>query len=254
MTIFKSDALRGMTYLITGASSGIGKVTSVLLSQCGARVIVSGRDKHRLNLTLAELKGSDHLAIAAVLETADQTYDWMREVLESTGPLTGIFHCAGVELIRPIRMIKQEQLDLVFSSSLFAAFGIARAASAKNAIENGGSVVFMSSLAGLTGQVGMTAYGATKAAINGLVKSLACELSSRAIRVNSIAAGGVYTPMHDRLTKSTGESSSELYKHSHLLGFGDPEDIANAAVYLLSPASRWVTGTTMIVDGGYTVR
>jgi NAD(P)-dependent dehydrogenase (short-subunit alcohol dehydrogenase family) len=254
LNIFKSDALQDKIYLVTGASSGIGKATAILLSECGARVVLNGRDEARLNVTLSELKGAGHAIAAAPLETADQTSDWLKGVLESTGPFDGLFHCAGIELIRPARMIKQAQLNGVLGSSLFAAFGIARAMSAKNALVDGGSLVFMSSVAGVTGQVGMTAYSAAKAGIDGMVRSLACELSIKKIRVNSIAAGAVHTAMHDRLTKGSGDEATLAYAQSHLLGFGDAQDIAQAALYLLSPASRWITGTTMVVDGGYTVR
>jgi len=254
LNIFKTDAFQGRTFLVTGASSGIGKATAVLLSNCGARVAINGRDESRLNATLALLAGAGHVAFVAPLETADQTNEWLKSVLVAFGPLDGVFHSAGIELIRPIRMIKQAQLNDVLGSSLFAAFGIARALSAKNAMVDGGSLVFMSSVAGSTGQVGMSAYSAAKAAIDGMVRSLACELSARKIRVNSIAAGGVHTAMHNRLTKGGGEDASTTYEQSHLLGFGDPQDVAQAALYLLSPASRWVTGTTMVVDGGYMVR
>jgi NAD(P)-dependent dehydrogenase (short-subunit alcohol dehydrogenase family) len=254
MSILKSDALQGMTFLVTGASSGIGKAAAILLSECGARIVVNGRGEARLRQTLSELTGTGHIISVASLENADQTTDWLREVLELSGPLAGVFHCAGIELIRPARMVKQAQLNDVLGSSLFAAFGIARAMSAKNALVDGGSIVFMSSVAGSKGQVGMTAYSAAKAGIDGLVRSLACELASRNIRVNSIASGAVHTAMHDRLANGSGDEAMLAYAQSHLLGFGQADDVAQAALYLLSPASRWVTGTTMVVDGGYMVR
>lgn len=243
-----------MTYFVTGASSGIGRATAVLLADCGARVLISGRDEGRLNETLSILNGSGHQTFPSSLQTADQTHDWVKGLLATTGPLNGFFHSAGVEMIRPARMIKQAQLDDVLGSSLFAAFGIARALSARSALVDGGSLVFMSSVAGRNGQLGMTAYSAAKAAIDGMVRSLACELAVRQIRVNSVAAGAVDTPMHERLSKGSGDGATDAYANAHLLGFGTPEDVAQAVVYLLSPASRWVTGTTMLVDGGYTVR
>jgi NAD(P)-dependent dehydrogenase (short-subunit alcohol dehydrogenase family) len=254
MNIFNPDALKDLTFLVTGASSGIGKSAAILLSECGARVVVNGRDEARLRQTLSKLKGENHLVSVASLENADQTTEWLKSVLELSGPLAGVLHCAGVELIRPARMIKHAQLIEVLGSSLYAAFGIARAMSAKNALLDGGSIVFMSSVAASTGQVGMTAYSAAKAGIDGLVRSLACELASKKIRVNSIAAGAVQTAMHDRLINGSGDEATLAYSQSHLLGFGHAEDVAQAALYLLSPASRWVTGTTMVVDGGYMVR
>lgn len=254
MNLYRDDALKGTTYLVTGASSGIGKAAAGLLAACGARVAISGRNEERLHHCMTELAGSDHLAFYGSLESADQTNDWMKSVIEKTGPLTGVFHCAGIELIRPARMVKQTNLEEVFGSSLYSAFGIARSLSAKNAMVDGGSILFMSSVAGSTGQIGMTAYSAAKAGIDGMVRSLACELSPRKIRVNSIAAGAVHTAMHERLTRSSGDEATASYDQAHLLGFGQVEDIAQAAVYLLSPASRWVTGTTMVLDGGYMVR
>jgi len=254
LNIYKPDSLAGKTYLVTGASSGIGKATAILLSKCGARVVINGRDESRLRETMIDLAGSGHLTAAAPLETADQTFEWLKGLLGISGPLDGVFHCAGIELVRPIRMIKQAQLDEVFGSSLFAAFGMARALSGKNAMVDAGSLVFMSSVSGSTGQVGMTAYAAAKAAIDAMVRSLSCEMAGRKIRVNSIAAGAVQTAMHDRLTKGSGEDATLAYSQAHLLGFGEPNDVAQAALYLLSPVSRWVTGTTIVVDGGYMVR
>ncbi len=254
MSIFKSDALTGKTFLITGASSGIGQATAMLLSECGARVVIQGRHEGRLNETLSALQGGGHKTSIVALETADQTSEWLKVLLETTGPLDGVFHSAGIEIIRPVKTLKQGQLNEVLGSSLFAAFGIAKALSGRGALADGGSIVFMSSVAGLTGQVGMTAYSAAKAAIDGMVRSLACELAPKRIRVNSIAAGAVDTAMHKRLIKSGGDEVSQAYLKSHLLGFGEPSDVAQTALFLLSPASRWVTGTTMVIDGGYTVR
>lgn len=254
MSIFRNDVFEGKTFLITGASSGIGRAAAILLAECGARLIITGRDTIRLNQALSSLNGPGHLAFSIELQTADQTNDWLKSLLDMTGPLDGVFHSAGVEMIRPVRMIKQAQINDVFASSLFSAFGIVRALSGKAALVDGSSLVFMSSVAGSTGQLGMSAYSAAKAAIDGMVRSLACEMASRQIRVNSIAAGAVKTSMHERLTNGSGDDANQAYANSHLLGFGEPEDIAQAVVYLLSPASKWITGTTMFVDGGYTVR
>jgi NAD(P)-dependent dehydrogenase (short-subunit alcohol dehydrogenase family) len=253
-TIFSNDCLTGGTYLVTGASSGIGQSTARLIAQCGGQVILSGRNEKRLKETLFSLEGTGHAVSAVDLVDADQTADWMKSVIDEHGTLSGIFHSAGVELIRPIRMTKQAQLNDVFGSSLFAAFGIARSASQKNTIIDGGTLVFMSSVVSSTGQQGMTAYSAAKAGIDALVRSLACEMASRNIRVNSIISGAVKTAMHDRLTETSSGNTMTNYEKSHLLGFGETEYISNAALFLLSSASHWVTGTNLVVDGGYMVR
>jgi NAD(P)-dependent dehydrogenase (short-subunit alcohol dehydrogenase family) len=253
-SVFSKDCLAGGTYLVTGASSGIGQGTAKLIAQCGGRVIISGRNEDRLNETFSSLEGTGHSISAVDLVDADQTADWMKNVIAEHGILSGVFHSAGMEFVRPIRMTKQAQLNDVFGSSLFAAFGIARAASQKNTIIDGGSLVFMSSVASLRGQKGMAAYAAAKAGIDGMIKPLSIEFSDRQIRVNSIVAGAVKTPIHDRLVKCISDEELLHYENSHLLGFGEVEDISNTALFLLSSASRWVTGTSLVIDGGYVVK
>jgi NAD(P)-dependent dehydrogenase (short-subunit alcohol dehydrogenase family) len=255
MNIFSENCLKGGTYLVTGASSGIGQATASMIAQFGGKVIASGRDEARLQKTLSALTpGAPHAISVQALIDADQTVDWIKGLVELHGPLTGVFHAAGVELIRPVRLTKQVHLNDVFGSSLYSAFGIARAISQKNMFADGGSVVFMSSVGGSIGQSGMTAYSAAKAGIDGMVRSLACELASRSIRVNSIAAGAIKTAMHERYSKMSGAEATDDFEKGHLLGFGEAEDVANAALFLLSAASRWITGSTLAVDGGYMVR
>ncbi|MDF3886625.1 SDR family NAD(P)-dependent oxidoreductase [Cupriavidus basilensis] len=253
--MFSNDCLRGGTYLVTGASSGIGRATALLISQCGGRVIITGRDEGRLEDTYYALdSGASHVSSVQSLSDADETAEWVKGLVESHGILNGVFHAAGVELIRPARLIKQAQLDVIFGGSLYAAFGISRAICQKNVLNDGGSVVFMSSVAGSAGQTGLTAYSSAKAGIDGLTRSLACEVASRGIRVNSIAAGAVKTAMHERLFNGSGDAAAASYENSHLLGFGDPIDIANCVIFLLSSGSKWITGSTLAVDGGYMTR
>lgn len=252
--VFSPCALAGKKILVTGATSGIGRAAAVTFAAHGAQLVVTGRSEERLASLVADLSGVGHVAATLELADADSVADWVKNLASAHGVLNGVFHSAGVELVRPARMIKQEHLNQIYSSSLNAAFGIARAASAKSCLADGGSLVFMSSVAGLTGQLGLTAYSAVKAGVDGMVRSLACELAPRAVRVNSIAAGAVKTEMHDRITRGSGADAASIYEASHLLGFGSPEDIGFAALFLQSDAARWITGTTMVVDGGYTVR
>ncbi|WP_369973906.1 SDR family NAD(P)-dependent oxidoreductase [Pelomonas sp. KK5] len=249
--MFKNDMLSGQRFLVTGASSGLGRAVAESIAACGGQVLGAGRNVERLQAARSSWPGQGHVACIQELGDADATAEWTKAVAQEHGSLNGIFHAAGTELLRPIRMSKQAQFNEAFGSAFFAAAGLARAASQKGVMVDGGSLVFMSSVAGSAGKVGMSAYSASRAAVEGMVRSLACEFAPRRIRVNAIAAGAVQTPMHDRITQGAAQDVVDAYASSHLLGFGEPSDIANAAVYLLSPAGRWITGTTMAVDGGY---
>ena len=115
MKLYSDSSLSEKTFLVTGGSSGIGRATAKMLSECGARVIISGRDQERLDSTLKDLAGLGHLSSSVNFETADQVFEWIRLLVDSEGPFDGVFHSAGIELIRPVKMTKQAQLDQVFS-------------------------------------------------------------------------------------------------------------------------------------------
>jgi NAD(P)-dependent dehydrogenase (short-subunit alcohol dehydrogenase family) len=248
------SSLSERTVLVTGASSGIGRAAAQLFAARGARIILCARDGARLEDAAKSLPGAGHIIVAAVLEDPDQVTDLLKSMANAHGEMHGIFHSAGVEMVRPMRMTKRAQIDALFGAAVHGSFGIARAASSKGVVADGGSLIFMSSVAGARGTPGMVAYSAAKAAVDGLVRPLACELAPRRIRVNSIAAGAVESEMHRRLSASLSSEGVEDYRNRHLLGFGQPEDVAHAALFLLSDASSWITGTSMSVDGGYAAR
>lgn len=250
--IFSGDAFKDRRFLITGASSGLGREAAISLASCGARVALVGRDEERLAQTLNMLAGEGHSTHAVDLTTADATADAVVGIASQHGPLHGVFHSAGTTLVLPIKMIKDRHLEEVFGAGVWGAFGIARAAAKKNVLVDGGSLVFMSSAAAILGRPALSAYCAAKAAVDGLVRSLAIEFAPRRIRVNSINAGAVETAMHRDFISLLSEDAVREYANFHLLGFGQPEDVANAAMFLLSDASKWITGTSMPVDGGAT--
>jgi NAD(P)-dependent dehydrogenase (short-subunit alcohol dehydrogenase family) len=249
--IFSEHALIGRTILVTGASSGIGRATAILISRCGGRVVATGRDEARLSATIEALSGQGHTHFVATLDDPDVVADRVTAVAMNLGGLSGIFHSAGNELILPARLTKARNIENVFGAAVFGAFGLARAAARSEVMHPNSSLVFMSSVAAQRGRTGMVGYSAAKSAIEGLTRSLACEMASKSIRVNAISAGGVQTEMHERLANGLSEAGIANYANQHLLGFGQPDDVASAAVFLLSSATRWVTGSVLTVDGGY---
>jgi NAD(P)-dependent dehydrogenase (short-subunit alcohol dehydrogenase family) len=247
---FARDALAGGQYIVTGASAGLGRETAILLSRCGGRLILIGRNEERLAETLGMLAGQGHATHAASVDEAEATAEIIQALAKEHGPFNGIFHSAGSTAVVPARLIKNKHIDEVFGASVYGAFGIARAAGKKGVMVDGGSIVFMSSGAAVRARPALTAYCAAKSAIDGLVRALAAELASRRIRVNSIGAGAVETAMHHDFLATTNEEAAKEYESLHLLGFGQPEDVANAALFLLSDASKWITATVLRVDGG----
>lgn len=253
MTYFNKQLLAEKTFIISGASSGIGRGTAQAVAELGGQVIALGRDQDRLNQTLGQLEGANHLSLTGDMSSADSAFDCLKSArgLIPNG-IDGIFHSAGVASVKPARMTKSKHIEDIMGASLFGALGVSRAAASRGFLNDaGGSIVFMSSVAGERGQVGMSAYGASRSAISGLVKSLAFEFAPQNVRVNSIIAGAVETEMHAQISRGMDDNSMNDYKNKHLLGFGQTQDIANAAIFLLAPSSRWITGTSMLVDGGY---
>jgi NAD(P)-dependent dehydrogenase (short-subunit alcohol dehydrogenase family) len=248
---FADQCLLDRVLLVTGASSGIGRACAIAFSEAGAKVILTGRDQLRLEETKSLLAAGGHGVLAADFANADAAADLVRDAARQHGGIDGIFHSAGTFSVLPVKVTKQRHLDVAFNASVFGAFGIARAAANRNVMRDGGSIVFMSSVAGQRGSSGLTAYASAKAAITGLSRSLAAELAPRRLRVNMIVASTIETEMHERTLSNADMDYVEMNRARHPLGFGSPADISNAALFLLSDASRWVTGSSLIVDGGY---
>lgn len=245
-------SLRGKSILITGASSGIGYASAILFSRLGAKIYSIARNNTRLEELHLKLEGIGHAYYIFDLNNYEEIPQLLKNIANEKGPICGLFHSAGVGMVKMINIIRQKDIENVFSSSINAALMLARGFSQKGVYSPGcASLVFMSSAASICGVPGMAVYSASKAAIDGAVRSLACELAPKKIRVNSIVAGAVKTNMHEMLTKKMDHAELLAYEKKHPLGFGNPEDIAYAAAFLLSDASSWITGTSLVVDGGY---
>lgn len=245
---FNPFSLEGKRVLVTGASSGIGRQIALSCAAMGAQVALTGRNEARLEATAAALPGAGHLPIAADLQDADD----LARVAADAGELHGVVHAAGIAKLVPFRMISQKHLEEVFSINVNAPLLLTRALLAKKRICAGGSIVFIGSVGSHIGPLATTVYSASKAALLGAMRSLAQEVVKQKIRSNLIAPGYIRTPMLDQLG-AAGAMLDSLIEYAPL-GLGEPEDVANAAVFYLSDASRWMTRTFFIIDGGMTVQ
>lgn len=253
-SVFAPGLLQGKKILVTGASSGIGKATALTLASYGAELVISGRDEARLVATASEAAPAICRVASMALDHFEAISAWAVNMAQQYGPFDGVFHAAGEAVIKPMRLAKQKDYDQVFNPSLMAATALSSALSKRGSMLDGGAIVLMSSVAGSTGRQGMGLYAASKAGIDGLARAMAVELSPRRIRVNSLAAGGVCTELHTQIKQNSSAATLADYEALHPLGFGNQADVANLVVYLLSDAGRWITGTVLTVDGGYTAR
>lgn len=248
-TNYNPFSIQGKTILVTGASSGIGRETAVQCSKMGAKVIITARNEVRLDETLSQMSGDGHKVVLAKLTVQDQMENLVNQAYE----LDGVVLCAGRAMTSPFMFNSREKYDDVFDVNFFAPVELLRLLLKKKKINKNSSVVFVSSIGGVFGySLGNSIYGATKAAIHSTMKFCAKELASKGVRVNSVNPGMVNTPLI-----GSGSISEEQYKADMerypLKRYGEPQDIAFGIIYLLSDASSWVTGHSLVIDGGITI-
>jgi NAD(P)-dependent dehydrogenase (short-subunit alcohol dehydrogenase family) len=244
--------LKGKSIFITGASSGIGKECAVKAAQLGARVVLVARDRERLKKTLDSLVGDNHLSFSCDVTVSDHLEDVVTQAAEKMGKISGFIHSAGIEATIPLRNMNRAKFEEMFSVNVLAAFEISRLLSNKKYLDPAGSsFIFIGSVMGLLGEPGKVAYSSSKAALIGGTKSMAIELAPKKIRVNCVMPGVVETEMSAKLFQSIPEHSKQEIVKKHPLGLGQPGDIAHLCMFLISDAARWLTGSTIPIDGGY---
>lgn len=243
-------SLEGKTILVTGASSGIGKATAVECARQGAIIYLVARDSARLEETGASLEGEGHQIVKADLTDDEQ----VKALVKSLPVLDGVVLCAGKGMTLPVQFSDRAKFNEIFEINFFATAELLRLLYKGKKITKGGSAVLISSMGGThVFNVGNGIYGTSKAALDSFMKFAAKEFAARKIRVNSICPAMIDTPLIHKGTITEDEHAEDMKRYS-LKRYGKPEEVAYAAIFLLSDASEWITGTSLIVDGGLSIR
>jgi len=240
--------------LVTGAGSGIGKQTALTLSEYGAKVSLIDLNQESLNKTMSLLSGTGHKAYQMDLSQIELIENQIKEIVEQQGSLDGYVQCAGITMTLPLNTLKYEKLDFLMKVNFYSFFEIVRVLSRKGRYNPGMSIVGVSSTAAECGVPAQASYSASKAAMNGAMRSMARELGPKGIRLNTVLPGPTRTEMYLSFLETKAETKESVSGDGmklNYLGDNEPIDVANAIIFLLSPSSRQVTGVMFPVDAGY---
>lgn len=237
--------------LITGASSGIGRATAVILASLGAKLILNGRQQTTLLETHSLLEGDDHHIAVFDMAQTDALADWLISLKREHGNLDGLVHCAGIQVTRSVRNFDRAFFDETMHINLASAFALIKGFRYKRDRSVQGAVVLVSSIAGFIGQPGNVVYGASKAGMMSATRGLAMELLRDNIRVNCVAPAMIDTDMATRTKEGMTEAQFQHILNQHPMGLGAPADVAYAIAFLLSDAAKWINAVTLPVEGGY---
>ena len=244
-----SFSLKDKTVLVTGATSGLGMATAIECSRRGGKVILTGRDSDRLAKTLSLMHGEGHITVVADLTVASDLDNVFGVISEK---IHGIVFAAGITKTVPVKFINQELIDSVFETNTLSSFKLIQKILRKKKMHRQGSIVFISSISTSYADIGNSIYAASKGALNSFSKVLALESAPLGIRSNCIQPGFVPTSMLSVGVVTLEQLEEE--RKNYPLGFGEATDIANGVIYLLSDASKWMTGSVLTIDGGVTLR
>lgn len=247
--MYNPFSLENKTILVTGASSGIGKAIAIECAKMGAQVVITGRNDQRLQETYGQLESAQLAYIVADLTKKED----IETLVNQIDSLNGLVNCAGLTIPKPFKFLQEEDIQEVMTVNFNAPLLLTQLLIKKKKLQKASSIVFISSISGTkVSYIGNSIYSASKGAINGICKGLALELASQQIRVNTVIPGMVETNIVSggEVTQEQLEADKQKYP---LKRYGKPEEVAYAVVYLLSDASSWVTGSNLLIDGGYTL-
>ena len=248
--MYNPFTIENKTILVLGASSGIGRATAITCAKMGAIVIAVGRDHLRLQDTLNAMDQPEkhHTFILDLLD--DTTWNTMLSALPM---IDGVACCAGVANMNPFTFISREEIDKVFNTNCFGPILLVQKLIKNKKINKGGSIVFVASVDGpKVVHAGNSVYSSSKSALVGMARNMAIDLAGKKIRTNCVLPGTTDTPMI-RTANVTEDMLHETAKLFPLKRFANPEDVANAIIYLLSDGSSYITGSEIVVDGGYSI-
>ncbi len=237
--------LKGKTILITGASSGIGRASAQLCDSLGATVIITGRNADELNKTKALLKNKSDLFIADL-----SNEDEINQLISKLPSIDGFVHCAGIINPLPIKFLKGKHIDELFKINFSSAVLMSSGLLTAKKLNDGASVVFISSVSSEHPYTGGSLYTSSKAALESFSKGLALEVASKKIRVNVLSPALVRTKILEQAEQIYSKEEIAEIESRYALGIGEPIDIANSIAFLLSSASKWMTGSIIKIDGG----
>lgn len=255
--MYNPFSLENKVIIVTGASSGIGAQCAIDCSKMGAKVVLVARNEERLKQTLEQCEEpSRHMILPLDLSSSDGLKESIKDVVVKVGKINGVVNCAGMSSVTPLKLVTDELLDQFFRTNVYSAINLSKEVTRVGNYdkEHGCSIIFFASIMGLCGEKCKTMYSATKGALIAAARSMACELAKNKVRVNVVSPGAIETPINAKLPHMADPELRKELEEKHLLGLGECSDIANACIYLLSDAAKWVTGQNIVVDGGYTAK
>ena len=240
----------GENFVVVGASSGMGRQISLDLAKSGAHVLAIARNEERLQELKRQALDQIEVAILDVLSaTVSEWQGVVQTFVEHCGLLSGGVYTAGIIAPTPLRMFDRKLAHDIMATSLWGMTDFMQTVTKKQVARQGASYVVIASAGAYTGQKGYWTYSASKSAVQTAVKSMAKEIVRNRHRINSISPGSVKTEMTQQAMDEMGYSESILQRHH--LGLGTARDVSSMALFLLSDAASWITGTDVVVDGGY---
>lgn len=235
------------TIIVTGAGSGIGRETSFALARGGATIVMMDINTEGLAET-ASLGGERCHPLTINLTNEKEVAEAVSQAVEKYGKLDGLVHCAGISSRKPLNVLSKDGFSKVMDVNFYSFVELVKQCAKKKHINEGASIVVMSSISSIKGYKAKTEYCVSKAAVDAFVRCMALELADRKIRVNSVMAAAVNTPMAQRARETNAAVGAAAFEAP--LGITEPYEVANTIAFLLSDATKTITGTSILIDGG----